>query len=62
MIRNRIDPALKILAIAKAITAFFALPKFHFFNQSNEALQTAISKLIFRFSLSAPARLFQYCP
>ena len=38
MLRNRIDPSLKILAIATAITAFFALPKFHFFNQSNTSL------------------------
>jgi hypothetical protein len=38
MIGNRIDPALKILAIATAIPAFFALPKSHFFNQSNTTL------------------------
>jgi hypothetical protein len=38
MIRNRINPALKILAIATAKPAFFALPKFHFFNQSNTPL------------------------
>ena len=45
MIKNRINPALKIpacrqgrLAIATAITAFFALPKFNFFDQSNTTL------------------------